>query len=597
MASEARSVQMDDEVLFERGGARELLPVTSDSDDSSEDPAVRRRLRIKQASGALCLAALVGGCAFYAHGGKEGGRSRADQEVRDLVTAQTPQAGNFSFGQQIAAAAAAAEDVATAAPDVHTRTSRIPPHAAPNPNTVNPETGIRGDAMLGMMGPGDGEIRAQSLLPQEGGCEDKNNMCTTWAIDGKCQTDPSMHQTCKKACNFCSERADGSKAAVWQAIRGSVADVEGEDAGMMATSNVGACEKRCDESGNCNSFTYCLDGKCYFKTKNLTGHESFHKNKWCSSHFKSNEYLPADSALLAPSAAQPYTFYMYRAQTGPDFYPLGNVNTGNMAGVLWYLHNEVIVTCEGKGFLSSGIIGDRKFAVDRIRRVKVTVKPTTPLVAKGINFGALQSFDSGETTGPHRATKDCGPGTGFGSTPEWDEYGFHVGCGKIGDWPHQEWKSGKSYPNTVWYSLPGPCPQMTYKRQTEQCQTAFPGGLCSKATGQGNCTFQYEEAGYIMIDHLVGIQPKWKNRMEFCQKCKTEGGPTWRGGCGLDFWGETIYNKEDNEKRVQLALDEFHKKYPNMPKEEDLPAPACDFDKAKYGFPEDWQTWGHSGYH
>eukprot|EP00929_Paragymnodinium_shiwhaense_P095803 TRINITY_DN5709_c0_g2_i1.p1 TRINITY_DN5709_c0_g2~~TRINITY_DN5709_c0_g2_i1.p1 ORF type:complete len:585 (+),score=110.23 TRINITY_DN5709_c0_g2_i1:105-1859(+) len=465
---------------------------------------------------------------------------------------------------------------------------------APPAPPASPTTGIKGDVMLGMAGPGDFQLPAVNLQPPvAGGCADTSPLCSQWAqqTPGGCT---GMSQTnfaqCRKTCGLCE------KPAVWQAVRGYVADAEGGDAGMTVTNDVGACEAQCEGNPGCKSFTYCLDGKCYFKTQVLTGHEASHENKWCSSHFKSNEYLPVDSSLLSPSAAQEFTFYMYRAQAGPEFYAPGNVNTGTIGGVLWYLHNEVIGTCHGHGFLSKGYLGDRKFKVDRIRRLKVTVKAPTPLLATGLNFGVLQSFDSGETTGPHRATKDVGPGTGFASTPEWDQYGYHVGCGKIGEWPHQDWKSGLDYPNAVWYSLPGPCPQMEYEGETDQCKVAFPGGLCTKATGQGNCTFSYEEAGFIMIDHLVGIEPKWKSREEFCTQCKTEGGPTWKGGCGLDFWGTTVYDQAGNQQRVNLALNEFHTKYPNLPKEFEMQPPACDFDKTKYGFPEDWEVWEQEGF-
>eukprot|EP00929_Paragymnodinium_shiwhaense_P083979 TRINITY_DN4488_c0_g1_i1.p1 TRINITY_DN4488_c0_g1~~TRINITY_DN4488_c0_g1_i1.p1 ORF type:complete len:568 (+),score=96.39 TRINITY_DN4488_c0_g1_i1:106-1809(+) len=473
---------------------------------------------------------------------------------------------------------------------------RPPDREIEPPVVKSATTGIEGDEMLGMLGPGDTEVRMSEVLPDGGLCLDKDAQCAQLALAGDCATKAAeMQLRCRKSCNLCTQPAV-QKPAVWQDVPGYVVNHEGGDAGMMVTTDIKACQNRCDGNPSCNSFTYCLDGKCYFKTKKITGHEPFHANKWCGSHFKSSEYLVTDPALLQPSAATTHTFYMYRAQTGPHFYAPGNVNTGSIAGVMWYLHNEVVGTCHGKGFLSQGELGDRKFAVDRIRRMKVTVKATTPLMKKGLNFGVLQAFDSGETTGPHKSTKQCGPGSGSGSTPEWNEYGYHVGCGMIGDWPHQNWASGKAYPNTVWYSLPGPCPQMTYKTETEQCKVSYPGGLCTTPTGQGNCTYSYEEAGYIMVDHLVGIEPTWTDRKAFCSKCSTEGGPTWKGGCGLDFWGHDIWNKADNEKRVQLALDEFHRKYPDLPKETDIPPPRCDFDKRKYGFRADWETWDHNGY-
>merc|ERR1712232_593426 len=131
---------------------------------------------------------------------------------------------------------------------------------------------------------------------------------------------------------------------------------------------------------------------------------------------------------------------------------------------------------------------------------------------------------------------------------------------------------------------------MSFKKSTQECEIAYPGGLCHAATGQGNCTFNFEEAGVLMLDELVGIHPTYADRKEFCSKCSTEGGPHWKGGCGLDFWGKDIWDKTANAQRVQKTLDAFHAKYPGMPKETDIPPPKCDFDKRKYGFREDWDT-------
>merc|ERR1719217_719854 len=171
----------------------------------------------------------------------------------------------------------------------------------------------------------------------------------------------------------------------------------------------------------------------------------------------------------------------------------------------------------------------------------------------------------------------------MGSKGEWDEFGYIVGCGNIGDWPHQDWTSGKRYPQATWYSLAGECPAMPFNEADDYCKMGMPGGLCKDPTGAGNCTYSYEEAGEIDIDELVGITPKWKSRADFCRRCHTEGSAWSRGGCGLRFWGNNIWDERAAKYQVKAALDLFHEKYPNDPKDEDLPQPPCDFNRKKYG--------------
>lgn len=294
-------------------------------------------------------------------------------------------------------------------------------------------------------------------------------------------------------------------------------------------------------------------------------------------------YVPGDQ-LKQPSNAPLMTFYMYRSEGPPEqsSYDLVNVNAASIGGVMWYLHHEIIFTCTGAGGLlgsragGTGILGQRKFDITRIKRIKVTVKATQPLADRGMHFSTLCSFDGGQCTGPFRDGKS--------PMGEYDQFGFTVGCGRVGDWPHSNWPSGKKYPNAIWYSLPGQCPTMHYQSVTDKCKQEQPGGRCKPGempTGTGDCTYQYEDAGDVNIDDIVGITPKWANRAEFCAQCKTEGDGYRPGGCGLNFWGNNLYDEAANHRQVEAALREFEKKYPDSPKDASMPAP-CDWNRWAY---------------
>lgn len=301
-------------------------------------------------------------------------------------------------------------------------------------------------------------------------------------------------------------------------------------------------------------------------------------------------YSPNDPALLAPSSAPTLTFYVYRVQSADDF-PMSNVVVGSAGGALWYLHNEMVQDCR-----YDGVPGARRWNSTRILRAKMSMKAPQPLADRGMNFGHYCSFNSGECTGPHQHGYD-GLGTGENSKPEWENFGFHVGCTVLGDYPYEAYESGKRYPNPVWYSLPGPCPTRRFAEQTAQCAAEVPGGLCDKVTGQGNCTFSVEEAGEVDIDELVGIKPLWPDRASFCRAGCVEGegqqaanqvpfGPKDNLGALVRkkciTWWHNIWNPIENAYRVSRLLAMFHKKYPNMPTEEELPPPTCDFHRGDY---------------
>lgn len=290
-------------------------------------------------------------------------------------------------------------------------------------------------------------------------------------------------------------------------------------------------------------------------------------------HFASEDWrrpTKTNPLLDLPSTAPVNTFYMYRVQSVAD-YPLENVNTATIGGVLWYLQNEVIFTC------NYGKWGARKFGITRIMRYKVSTKATAPMWEKGLNFGVKCSMDSGECTGPHQRTNTDGKGTGPLSAAQWNQFGYFVGCSRLGEWPHSEFQSAKRYPNAVWYSLPGECPTRDIQHKTSTCLTREKGGHCAYPTGTGDCTYSYEPAGEIDLDELVGITPKWKNRADFCSHCHRED-----GGCGLSFW-HNIWDQKKNQERVNKAIELFDKKYPDMPSETQMSAPPCDFDRKHFG--------------
>jgi len=240
---------------------------------------------------------------------------------------------------------------------------------------------------------------------------------------------------------------------------------------------------------------------------------------------------------------------------------------------MWYLHNEVIGT---KSF--EGHLGERRFGISRIRRFKITHKATQPLFDRKMNFGVKESFDYGKATGPFRR----GAGS---SAPEWNQFGFNIGCDYLGEYPHQDppfSTTGKKYPDAIWYSLPGSCPLMNYKSVTTECKQQFPGGMCSSPNGRGDCTYSVEDAGEIDIDELVGIKEKYGSRANFISKGCFEGdGHKYQNGWCIPFW-DNIWDASRNEQRVQAAIDLFHTKYPNSPQHEELAPPRCDFDYQRY---------------
>lgn len=230
-----------------------------------------------------------------------------------------------------------------------------------------------------------------------------------------------------------------------------------------------------------------------------------------------------------------YTFYMYRAQ-GDDDYPLENVNTANLGGVMWYLHNEVVKD------------SPRKFGITRITRFKVSVTATDRMASRGMNFGVRFAYDSQTCTG-------AGPWNGEGSCDKYyREYGNFVGCNLLGKYPFPMASQGfpVHYGGSKWYSLPkeGHC----------QCEE----GKACAPTGAVDCTYTAEWAGHIYIDDLEGGPG---------EKEYDEGQDM---GIGNPFWNQK-FDDYACWQRTQRADAFFQRAHPEYPGDRELPEPDCDF--------------------
>ncbi|CAE7253020.1 unnamed protein product [Symbiodinium sp. CCMP2592] len=309
-----------------------------------------------------------------------------------------------------------------------------------------------------------------------------------------------------------------------------------------------------------------------------------------------------DGSLNSPSGSPLLTFYMYRA-VSDEVYPPLNTNVASLPGVLWYLHHEVVIQAP------------RKFQITRILRYKVQMRATAPLLRLGMHFGVRLAYDKGQATGPfvcgrtNITSKDgttagykpkfCGDAAAFAdryledikpykNEYEYAAYGYNVGCNNLGEYPFP--MHPVYYENAIWYTMPGPCPNNLYYNKDNSCQASQPGGYCPgvEPNGNGTCTWNYEEAGEISLDELVGIKDydSWKHGHR-------EYDPETDEGVKFSWWNG-INSTSANEERVRQASELFDKKYPTMPTVAELTNPPCDFDFG-YFYKEWYRKDGYSG--
>lgn len=228
-----------------------------------------------------------------------------------------------------------------------------------------------------------------------------------------------------------------------------------------------------------------------------------------------------------PFPNQTRTIYMYRAQ-GPANYNFSNVNAGDIAGVLWYLHHEVVWMCP------------RLWGIFRMVRKKVTIRQNPKFaISYGYHhffFGPFGAFDSQVIT-----------------THQYPEALVNVGC--------QTMDYGGI--DGHWYSLPGACPLMEDK-DSEECKAQNLGGVCDchYMLGEGPCSYHYEDAGEIDLNEVTGVPGDYH---EFCNSGGKEYDRGTDAGSGMDFWNG-FYDRGAAENRIRRIEDAFAAKYPGSPR-------------------------------
>ncbi|CAK0843080.1 unnamed protein product [Prorocentrum cordatum] len=241
-----------------------------------------------------------------------------------------------------------------------------------------------------------------------------------------------------------------------------------------------------------------------------------------------------------------YTFLGYRAVSSDDKFQLKNVNIGNLAGVMWYLHNEVVVETPNK------------FGISRIVRARFRVTAPDKLLSIGMHFGVRFSYDAGMCNGFGVGQDLQGKGS---CDPFYKKYGFFVGCNYLNHFPFPMPSQG--YPNHYrgarWYSLPA---------------ESFCGEGDIVPTGEPDCIYSYELAGEIDISELAGI----KDYDAFIRQGgrEYERAPDVGKSCG--FWDQK-FSTDHCDERLKAARHMFAKKHPDTPQDElDDQEPPCDFD-------------------
>jgi len=246
---------------------------------------------------------------------------------------------------------------------------------------------------------------------------------------------------------------------------------------------------------------------------------------------------PAEQAVESPAPL--LEFYMYRASNMEEAREEpGEVNTGNLDGVVWYLMNEVVT------MYTEGPRCPRKFNISRVSRYKVKTRATKELYQTGMNFGVRFSYDFGMCMGRCFGGNMC---TGADDCRvHYETFGFNPGCNNFWDmYPFPDFKTPA--PGGIWYSLP----------LSGRCE--------GEPTGARNCTWSFEDAGWVSLEDVEATRPGGDNCCP-SDRCTS-------------FW-DRQFDDGATSDRVRSILDALEQKYPDWPRE--LGQGPCDFNREKW---------------
>jgi len=224
-------------------------------------------------------------------------------------------------------------------------------------------------------------------------------------------------------------------------------------------------------------------------------------------------------------------------------YPFGQVNTANLAGVVWYLQNEITTV------YSSAPRCPYRFNISQLHRFKIKMRvPDEILNQTGMHFGPRFAYDQGKCEGR------CFPGNKCTGEADcaliYDRFGFILGCNRFDQkWPFPDMDTPT--PDGVWYSLP------------------LEGRCDGEPTGTKDCIWSYEHAGMLELSDL--------------EKRENATAPCCNGICS-SFWHK-VTDYWTSKWRIERIGETFQKKYPELP---ELESPKCDFEPDKVYASDPW---------